>query len=178
MARCAICYTKIETAEQQADCPHCSQVYHRECLSELGGCGTYGCAGAAQAEKPVPRVVGGGWGDMKTCPACAREIGSSLLRCGCGATFPYAEPMTAGEFATWAESRASIKSSKRWLTVLFIVTLLGVVAPVSGLIAGIFAWTQRHRLVGSDGTFLAIGYGAAAIGCSYGVIALLLVLGL
>ena len=85
--------------------------------------------------------------------------------------------MSPGEYNLWIESRSGDAAIKRWLVVLFLVTLLGVLAPIAGPIAGIFAWTRRHRLIGSDGTFLAIGYGSAAIGVSYGVIALLLAFG-
>src|SRR5262245_60205241 len=102
MARCTICYTMIDRPEDQTQCPDCRSDYHQTCWTEVGGCGTYGCARAAKAQKPPPpALVGAGWGDSKICPACARPIGSSLLVCACGARFPWADPMTDVEYRGW-----------------------------------------------------------------------------
>lgn len=179
MTRCTICHTRIETGDQRTECDQCHQEYHSSCWDELGGCGTYGCTRAAQAEKPAPpAVVGMGWGDNKTCPACQRQIGSSLLICQCGAKFPWADPMTPAEYQDWQTGQAEIKGAKTLLVVLFLGTLIGFIAPLTGPLAGIYAYVKRDKLAGENGTFLALGYGSAALGGVYGAIIALLAVGL
>ncbi|TMQ12255.1 MAG: hypothetical protein E6J90_06600 [Deltaproteobacteria bacterium] len=174
MTRCSICYTVLSNEEPVTSCPECRQDYHTSCWTEIGGCGSYGCKQAAVAQKPpVPVLVGQGWGDSKTCPHCGQEIGASLLLCACGARFPWADPMTRDEYAAWVDKQAGIARSRSLLIVLFICSLLGFVALVTGPIAGVYAWLRRRRLAETGGTYLAMGYGSAAIG---GVYALLIVL--
>ncbi len=177
--RCAICYTKIAEGEADTQCDSCTQVYHQRCWEDIGGCGTYGCEHAAVAEKPTPPTsVSLGWGDSKQCPRCDDEIAASLLLCTCGARFPYADPMTESEYRGWLAEQSAIAKAKRWLTVLFVISLAGVVAPLSGTIAGVYAYLKRRLLEGENGTYLAIGYGSATIGGVYALVGLLLALGL
>ena len=179
MNRCSICHTLIRGEDPKHTCPECHQDYHESCWSGIGGCATYGCKGVAPAEKPeLPVVVGAGWGDSKTCPACNSAIGSSLLVCGCGATFPYADPMTTADYDQWVFKQEAIQGSRRTLTGLFVFSLLGIPAPVLGPIAGWYAYRKRHELEGTGGTYLAMGYGTAALGATYALIAVLLMLGL
>jgi hypothetical protein len=172
MARCSICYTVIrEDAEASTACPECHQDYHRSCWTEIGGCATYGCKQAAVAQKPaVPVVVGAGWGDTKQCPSCGQHISSSLLVCMCGARFPWADPMTNAEYVRWRDDQAALKSARTLLIWLFILSMLVVTSPVTGPIAGIYAFAKRKRLAGSGGPYLAMGYGSAALGVLYGVL--------
>jgi hypothetical protein len=168
MARCSICYTLIAQDEAATSCPDCTQDYHATCWTEIGGCGTYGCKRAAVAQKPaLPVLVGAGWGDTKPCPACSLAIQSSLLVCSCGATFPWADPMTTAEYTAWKDQQRALASSRARLIWLFIGSLIGVTAPVLGAIAGIYAYTKRKQLAGAGGTYLAMGYGSAALGVIY-----------
>lgn len=179
MTRCTICHTRIETGDPRTECDQCHQEYHRSCWDELGGCGTYGCTRAAQADKPPPPTTAGlGWGDTKPCPACNRQIGSSLLVCSCGARFPWADPMTAADYHEWRAGQAEIKSAKTVLVVLFIGTLIGFLAPLTGPIAGIYAHAKRDMLAGENGTYLALGYGSASLGGVYALIIAVLAAGL
>jgi hypothetical protein len=178
MARCAICCTLIDTGEPATACPECTQDYHQSCWTEIGGCGTYGCTKAAVANKPAPPVlVGAGWGDTKPCPSCNLEIAASLLVCSCGAKFPWADAMTGPEYRAWQGREASLASSRSKLVWLFIGSLLGVTAPVLGPIAGIYAFTKRRDLAGAGGTYVAMGYGSAAIGVIYTLIIIVLAAG-
>jgi hypothetical protein len=178
MARCTICHTLIQPADSVAACPECSQEYHRECWDELGGCATYGCEKAAEAQKPEqPDYHPGGWGDEKTCPKCGRQITSSLLDCRCGARFPYADPMTRDEYYRWFEDEASLRSARRGLLSLFIVSLFGLAAPITGAIAAVMVYRFRNRLAGAQGTYLAMGYGSIALGAIYTLTIVLLVFG-
>ncbi|HET9626216.1 MAG TPA: hypothetical protein VFP84_32865 [Kofleriaceae bacterium] len=178
MARCSICYTVLTANEPATQCPECQQDYHQSCWNEIGGCGSYGCKHAAVAEKPpLPVLVGAGWGDAKPCPACQAEIGSSLLVCRCGAKFPWADPMTVPEYQAWLADQAAVASARRWLITLFVLSLVGVLAPITGPIAGIYAAVKRKKLAGTGGTYLAMGYGSAAIGALFAILIVVVALG-
>ena len=179
MIRCSICQTLIRDEDEATTCLECAQDYHRSCWDELGGCATYACGEAAPAEKPAPPATPQtGWGDAKTCPVCRRTLASSLLDCRCGAEFPWADPMTLSSYREWRERERRRSGGRMTLFLLFMVSLLGIPAPVTGTIAGGVAWKNRHRLAGSGGTFLAMGYGAAALGATYTLFLLLLLIGL
>jgi len=179
MARCSICQTLIRNDDEATACPECTQDYHRSCWDELGGCATYACGEAAPAEKPLPPASPKtGWGDVKTCPVCKRAIASSLLHCGCGAEFPYADPMSLRAYRGWQEKERKRSGGRMALFWLFLVSLLGLPSPVTGAIAGVVAWRNRRRLAGSGGIYLAMGYGAAALGAVYTLFLLLLLIGL
>lgn len=178
MARCSICYTVIDQGEQTTDCAECKQQYHQVCWTEIGGCGTYGCRSAAVAEKPpLPVLVASGWGDSKPCPSCGKDIASSLLVCSCGVTFPWADPMTIPEYTDWRARESRISNARTGLIWLFVFSLIGITAPVAGAIAGIFAYKRRHELAGTGGTYLAVGYGSAALGAIYTILLLLVATG-
>lgn len=178
MARCSICYTLVKPDDEVQACAECQQEYHRACWTELGGCATYGCKAAPVAEKPpLPARVGAGWGDTKSCPLCRAEIASSLLVCSCGARFPWADPMTPEEHREWRAEQDAIGRSKTVLVVLFILSIIGITAPLAGPAAGAYAYWKRKQLAGAHGTFLAAGVGSAALGAVYLVVILLLAVG-
>lgn len=178
MARCSICYTVLREGEPVTGCPECRQDYHKTCWDEIGGCGTYGCKHAAVAQKPPPPVlVGAGWGDTKPCPWCAEQIGSSLLVCRCGARFPWADPMTVEEYQRWVEEQRAVAGARKVLILMFVLSLIVVTSPVAGPIAGLYAFVQRKRLAGANGTYLAMGYGSAALGVLFTALILAAALG-
>jgi hypothetical protein len=176
--RCAICGTRIQPADATQACPDCHQAYHLSCWQEVGGCATFGCPQAPVAQKPpAPAMVGGGWGDFKNCPACGARIGASLLVCACRATFPSAAPMTPEEYALWTEEMRSAKSLKTTITVLFLLSLTGVLAPVLGPASFLLARRGRKLLAGADGAFVALAWGNLVVGASYALVFILLALG-
>lgn len=178
MERCAICHTLIREGEETESCPECRSSFHAGCWTDLGGCATYACARAAPAEKPpVPRGDGG-WGDTKECPACSNDLHPASLYCRCGAVFPHVDPMTRQEYSDHLSRIARAKGIRRLLVAMFVLSLSGIIAPVSGLVAGIVSHLNRTRLAGSDGTFLALGYGSAGLGALYLLLMLLLGLGI
>lgn len=178
-ARCSICYTVLGGGEARTSCPACQTDYHTTCWNEIGGCGSYGCAHAAVAQKPpLPVLVGAGWGDTKECPSCTTQIASSLLLCRCGARFPWADPMTRAEYDQHVEERRRMRTARVALSSMFVVTLFGLPAPVVGPLAGVYAHWKRKQLLGSGGTYLAMGYGSAAIGGFYALFIALVALGL
>ncbi len=180
MTRCSICRTILKPEDERTTCPRCGQDYHRSCWDEVGGCATYGCEEAPAPEKaPPPPVVRGGWGDEKVCPACRATISSGLLVCSkCRARFPWADPMSREDYGGWVEERQALSRSAKLLIFLFIFSLVGIAAPFVGLAAGIYSFSRRRVLAGQYGTYLALGYGTAALGGVYLLIFLLLFLGL
>jgi len=149
------------------------------CWQQLGGCATYGCKAAAIPEKPsLPTSVSRGWGDDKACPQCGDMIPSSLIVCRCGARFPWADPMTPDEYRAWLSDDEQLKRRRKQLVYLFLLSLLGLPAPVTGAVAGIQAYRFRKNLVGEVGTYLALGYGAAVIGVIYALVFALLYFGM
>jgi hypothetical protein len=172
MGRCSICRFPILPTDSVTECPQCDAEYHQVCWNGIGGCATYGCAAAAQSEKAVTvGAIKKGWGDEKTCPDCGQFIGASLLRCtSCKARFPWAEPMTKEEYRDWSEQQKGQASGRKLLFILFIVSLFGLPAPLTGPFAGFYAFRMRHALVGENGSYLALGYGTALIGLIYAVL--------
>jgi hypothetical protein len=168
MARCAICKFPLQDDDEIVHCPECGTPYHKACWESIGGCAVYGCQAAATPDvKPAPQVVGKGWGDEKRCPKCSRPLASSLLVCTCGARFPWAEPMSAQEYNDWLEGERQRQTKRNWLVGLFLITLFALPAPVTGAVAGYYAYRNRADLSGQYGAFLALGYGTAAIGLLY-----------
>ena len=85
--------------------------------------------------------------------------------------------MTGREYHEWLGRERWLRGRRRAILLLFIASLLGIPAPAAGAIAGGLAHQARHELAGSDGTYVAIGYGAAALGAVNLLLMLLLVLG-
>jgi hypothetical protein len=85
--------------------------------------------------------------------------------------------MTADEYHAWLDQQNAIASARKLLVFLFILSLIGVAAPITGPVAGIYAWAKRTQLAGTGGTYLAMGYGSAAIGAIYSILIVLVVLG-
>lgn len=178
MERCQICKTLIREDEAKIICSECGTAHHQECWERIDGCSMYGCSAAPILEKaPVTSTIGRGWGDEKECPSCHMPINSSLMICLCGARFPWADPMTTLEYDAWMMTERSAAGDRRMLVILFAVTLIGILGPLTGTLAGIKAWRSHDALVGEHGPFLALGYSAAVIGLVYGLVFLLIWLG-
>jgi hypothetical protein len=126
---------------------------------------------------PLPVLVGAGWGDSKECPACANQIGASLLVCSCGARFPWADPIGRDEYLAIVARDRAVAGSRTALIWMFILSLLGLPAPVVGPIAGVYAYRKRTLLAGTGGTYLAMGYGSAALGGCYLLLIAIIALG-
>ena len=178
MTRCGTCHARIAEGEEPKACPACRQEYHAACWAELGGCGTYGCEHAVQGEKPAVGPSHGGWGDSKTCPSCNGVLHPSAMECRCGAKFPRIEAMTRAEYTAWTQARSRIRTVRRSLVAFFVISLFGIPAPVIGIAAGILAFVNRKDLAGEDGTYLALGYGAAALGVTHALAFALIAAGL
>jgi hypothetical protein len=75
--------------------------------------------------------------------------------------------MTNAEYRGWMDKQDSIKTARTALIWMFIFSLFGFTAPVVGPLAGVYAVMKRKLLAGTGGTYLAMGYGSAAIGAIY-----------
>lgn len=179
MERCPIDKALIQPSDEVIVCEACQTTHHKECWDRNGGCSIYACRAAPVLEKmPAPPIYHRGWGDEKECPQCYQQIAASLMVCRCGAKFPWADPMTAMEYHDWLQSQQSAAARRTQLIVLFVITLLGIPAPVTGVIAGVQAYRFHEEMAGEHGAFLALGYGAAVIGAVYSLILLLFAVGL
>ena len=85
--------------------------------------------------------------------------------------------MTVEDYRDWLKDEEEMDTRRKQLVVLFILTILGLLAPLTGSVAGIQAYRSRTLLVGETGTYLALGYGAAVIGVVYAVVFVLLYVG-
>jgi len=85
--------------------------------------------------------------------------------------------MTRSDYAQWTSNQQSLASARTLLIWMFILSLLVVISPVTGAIAGIFAFVKRKKLAGAGGPYLAMGYGSAAIGLVFTILIVLVNLG-
>ena len=86
--------------------------------------------------------------------------------------------MSKDEYKEWVTEDQLRNQRRTELIILFVITLFGLPAPLTGTIAGIQAYRSRTLLVGEVGTYLALGYGAAVVGLVYTIVFLLLLIGL
>ena len=145
---CPICQSSILSEEECVACPDCSQEHHRDCWSEIGGCGTYGCSEAPDIEKQdpatSPRV---GWGETKRCPACGENIPSDSLRCHfCRTEFDSADPMSRADLTNMASRVLKRDRMKRLVVTMFIISLVACLAPLMFFVSAAYLYPRRDAL--------------------------------
>lgn len=170
---CPICQTGIQPEEVCVSCPGCEQTHHRECWSEIGGCGTYGCKEAPALEKPENTVQTPltAWGDTKKCPACGEEIKSIALRCRyCKTDFESVDPLTVRDLRRQANRDEEVAKLQKSLVAVFIVSLLGCPAPLTLIVSGILVFPNRSRLMKCGPLHIVMGYASFGLSAIYTVL--------
>lgn len=175
---CPICQTDIDTAESVVTCPGCGQVHHRDCWSEIGGCGTYGCQQAPAIEKAESSAQAplSAWGDTKACPACGEEIKSIALRCRyCQTDFSTVDPMSVGDLRRQARVSDEVESFRKSIVALFVVSLIGCAAPLMAIISLVVILPKRELLRKCGPLYAVMGYTALVLSCLYSLLIVLFI---
>lgn len=176
---CQICHTPIAADEGYVNCPKCQQVHHRDCWSEIGGCGTYGCEQAPAFEKSDTSAQAplAAWGDTKVCPACQEEIKSIAVKCRyCGTEFDTVDPLSLADLTTRAAATDGLNNYRKFVVGVFIASLIGCLAPITLIVSGIGIIAQRDKIRRSGPMYAIMGYTAFGLSAVFTVIGVILLI--
>jgi hypothetical protein len=173
---CPVCQSGILENEAWLACPSCQQSHHQECWDEVRGCSTYGCKEAPALEKEAPAAAPlSAWGDTKGCPVCGEKIKSIAVKCRyCGFEFSSVDPLTANDVREQVKKGESRKSLRTTIIVLFVISLLGCLAPIAAIAGLSWVLPRRAEISEAGPVYQILAYAAVVLSVLYSVLMLVM----
>lgn len=174
-AMCPICQSGIAAEEVVVSCPSCGQIHHQECWVEVGGCSTYGCKETPSLVKDsAEQQTHAAWGDTKVCPVCGETIKSIALRCRyCRTEFETVDPLSRQDLKRQMKKASGRQGMQATVTVLFVLSLVGLLAPLMLPITAAWVLPKRKDLAAAGPFYLVLGYSSVILSAVYSVLMLL-----